>query len=903
MSERPFNLSIGKKILLGFSIIILLYIGATLYGYFQMQELRVNSQQVIPLSSQITELQEIGISLESLEKNTDKFFTVAYSENLEKANKDIDDLHRIIRSLENNTDNNTGPRFKEMEGIFSEIRENINYLANIKQNTTNAKEINEKRILVYELINNGKKKHRELLSGTTSQLNANVLDQERIILAFNTQLMGLVFVILVAGTVMSLMISRSISRPIDKLKTATSEIALGNLNVKTGIQSNDEIGQLASAFDKMTEELQKTTISKQTLQTMLDSMPYGIVLISMDKKILNANHAALEMMGYESEEQIAGLICNKVLCPAEDGKCPIIDLKQKVDKSEKVLIIRNGRRIPILKSVVPVKIGDTEVLLEAFIDISERKRTEDRMAKLNECLLGFGADPVENIQSLTVMCGELMGAACALYNRLENGMICSVGQWNAPLGYKTVDRPDGHICYDVIKRCVDDVTVIHDLDETEYARSDPNVVPYRLKTYIGKSLRFGEKCVASLCVLYKEDYYPSEDDKRLIGIIASAIGVEEKRRQAEDTFKKLSSAIEQSGDCVIITNKDENIEYINPAFEKLTGFIKEEVIGKKPNFLKSGKHDKEFYQKLYRTINSGRIFRAEINNKKKNGEIYIAETTIVPIKDAQGNIMHFVSTEKDMTERKKAQTMLIENQKLAFASKAKSEFLANMSHELRTPLNSIIGFSELMVMNTSLDNKQKHYLQNVITSGKFLLNLINDILDLSKVEAGKIELVIDKIDVPSVLGETLSLIKEKASKHNIILKKDLDPALSDIEADQQRLKQILFNLLSNAVKFSKQEGGTVTITAKKEGDMAKFSVSDTGIGIRDEDMNKLFSAFEQLDSGITKKYGGTGLGLAITKKLVELHGGRITVESRYGEGSTFTFTLPISANTKESLKM
>jgi PAS domain S-box-containing protein len=367
-------------------------------------------------------------------------------------------------------------------------------------------------------------------------------------------------------------------------------------------------------------------------------------------------------------------------------------------------------------------------------------------------------------------------------------------------------------------------------------------------------------------------------------------------KAAEETLKKLSSAVEQSGDCVIITDRKAHIEYVNPAFERLTGFSKKEVIGEKPKFLESDKHDEKFYYKLHHTITSGSVFNAEIINKKKNGELYISEITIMPIKDIQGNITHFVTTSKDITERKKFEKMHIENEQLALASKAKSEFLANMSHELRTPLNSIIGFTELMAMNTSLDNKQKHYLENILTSGKFLLTLINDILDLSRVEAGKIELVIDKIYVPSVIDESFTLIKEKALKHNVILKKELDPALLYIEADQQRLKQILFNLVSNAVKFSKPERGTVTITAKKEEDMAKFSVSDTGIGIREEDKEKLFSTFEQLDSGITKRYGGSGLGLAITKKLVELHGGRITVDSRYGEGSTFTFTLPITSD-------
>jgi signal transduction histidine kinase len=194
-----------------------------------------------------------------------------------------------------------------------------------------------------------------------------------------------------------------------------------------------------------------------------------------------------------------------------------------------------------------------------------------------------------------------------------------------------------------------------------------------------------------------------------------------------------------------------------------------------------------------------------------------------------------------------------------------------------------------------LSKKQKHFVDNILTSNQFLLTLINDILDLSKIEAGKIELLIEKMSVTATIEETLSLIKEKASKHNILLKTEFDPEIEFIEADKQRFKQILFNLLSNAVKFSKEEGGVVTITAKKEGDMAKISVSDTGIGIKEENISKLFRKFEQLESEIGKKYGGTGLGLSITKQLVELHGGTIAAKSKYGEGSTFIFMLPLKA--------
>ncbi len=186
-------------------------------------------------------------------------------------------------------------------------------------------------------------------------------------------------------------------------------------------------------------------------------------------------------------------------------------------------------------------------------------------------------------------------------------------------------------------------------------------------------------------------------------------------------------------------------------------------------------------------------------------------------------------------------------------------------------------------------------------TGNHLLALINDILDLSKVEAGKIELVIEKLSVPQAVNEGLTLVKEKAMRHNIKLKTELDPELEFIGVDRLRFKQILFNLLSNAVKFSKPEGGVVTVTTEKEGDMARFSVTDTGIGIKKENMGKLFKEFEQVSTGISRIYGGTGLGLAISKKLVEMHGGTIMAESRYGEGSTFTFLLPIVAKKETEL--
>jgi signal transduction histidine kinase len=234
------------------------------------------------------------------------------------------------------------------------------------------------------------------------------------------------------------------------------------------------------------------------------------------------------------------------------------------------------------------------------------------------------------------------------------------------------------------------------------------------------------------------------------------------------------------------------------------------------------------------------------------------------------------------------------------SNQVKSEFLSNMSHELRTPLNSIIGFSDLLKqkMMGELNEKQEHYIDNIIKSSKHLLDLINDILDLSKIEAGKIEMTFENVFLSALMNDTLELIRATATKQNVAIKKEFDPEIGFIEADKQKFKQILFNLLSNAVKFSKTNGGTITITTKKNGDVVEISVSDTGIGIKKEDMEKLFNKFQQIDSGTSRKYGGTGLGLAISKQLVELQGGRIWVQSKYGEGTTFIFQLPLTTKKK-----
>ena len=234
---------------------------------------------------------------------------------------------------------------------------------------------------------------------------------------------------------------------------------------------------------------------------------------------------------------------------------------------------------------------------------------------------------------------------------------------------------------------------------------------------------------------------------------------------------------------------------------------------------------------------------------------------------------------------------------LESANRHKSEFLANMSHELRTPLNAVIGFSEVLQerMFGELNEKQADYVNDIHSSGRHLLALINDILDLSKIEAGRMELEPSEFDLPAMLETALTLVRERAQRHNIALSLDAEPEVGVVQGDERKLKQVTLNLLSNAVKFT-PEGGAVRLGARRNGSAVEVWVADTGVGIAQEEQALVFEEFRQVGTDSARKAEGTGLGLALAKKFIELHGGTIRLESAPGRGSTFTFTLPAPAS-------
>jgi PAS domain S-box-containing protein len=352
--------------------------------------------------------------------------------------------------------------------------------------------------------------------------------------------------------------------------------------------------------------------------------------------------------------------------------------------------------------------------------------------------------------------------------------------------------------------------------------------------------------------------------------------------------------MEQSRDGIVIIDQDGKVFEANPRYAEMLGYSHEEV-----QTLHMWDWDihytrNQLMEMLQLADNKGILH--ETRQRRKDGTILDVEINANAAVFGEKKLCFCVC--RDITERKRAEEELL-NTKLAAeaASKSKGEFLATMSHELRTPLNSIIGFSDVLLdgMFGSLNEKQTTYINYISKGGKHLLDLINDILDLSKVEAGKMELDYEQFYVSPVIDEIKTIISPLTIKKEICLEVKVEPQLGKICADKTKLKQILYNLTSNALKFT-PESGYVIIEAQRFGNFVQVSVKDTGIGISKNDMGKLFQPFKQLNPYLTREYEGTGLGLALVKKFIEMHGGKIRVESKVGEGSIFTFVIPLDPN-------
>jgi PAS domain S-box-containing protein len=367
----------------------------------------------------------------------------------------------------------------------------------------------------------------------------------------------------IVGLFASFFFSRSLTKPIIQLTEATHEFSKGNLGFQVKIDSKDEIGELAVAFNNMTQELQRNTTSianlnreiterkkaeealreaEEKYRTQFEEAMDAIFVADAETGILiDCNPAAAKLVDREKSELIGQH--QRILHPpgeivGEFTKTFEQHLKEKTGEALETRVITKKGEIKVVAIKANLfEIRDRKVLQGIFRDITERKRYEERLSIVNNCLLNFGADPLKNIQNLTIVCGEILDGVCSLYNRLEGGLLCSRGEWNVPPDYNPIDKPDGHICYDVIKQGSEEPFIVRNLPQTPYAQTDPNVTKYKLQTYIGMVVKSGGKPIGAICVVYQNDFVPSEDDKKFLGIIASAIGVEEGRKSAEEALE------------------------------------------------------------------------------------------------------------------------------------------------------------------------------------------------------------------------------------------------------------------------------------------------------------------------------------------------------------------------------
>lgn len=603
---------------------------------------------------------------------------------------------------------------------------------------------------------------------------------------------------------------------------------------------------------------------------------------------------------------------------------------------------RFGGSIPGKASDIEIIEGTGANFLRRLVE-RQKKARQDMEALFENGLALTSANSLGDVLSATLeMALKLTGmpaGSIALCEREEMVLAASEGLATSSSSLRRwKPRPNGLTSFILSRK---EPVAIEDIADYPFI-DNYGVIKDGIKSILAYPLMVRGNMVG---ILYLDDFIPrqfSGRQKNLIRLfgIQAAQAIDKSRildelyrvvADLDETTAYLRGVLEDSQDMIVATDMEGRIVEFSHGGERILGYSRDEVIGRVASDLYANREEREEILDTLRK--TGIVCNHETSLLRKDGSAVDISLTISRLRDKKGKVIGTVGVSKDITEEKRLRNELkalnasledkvVErtrelekiNIELSRANQIKARFISNMSHELRTPLNSILGFSEILIEKTfgDLNEKQLRYVSNISSSGKHLLQLVNNILDLAKIESGKLELLCETFDLKEAIDEVVMIMSFLASRKSVTVNVNMDPDLKTFYADKIKLKQILYNLVSNAIKFT-PEGGGVGIQVRGtvnsdhllpwalEGQQfVKVTVWDKGIGIKTEDADRIFEEFEQADPSMSRNFQGTGLGLSLTKRLIELHGGRISVSSTYGEGSEFVFYLPVVSERKEA---